>query len=335
MGKELVLSEHRINLSGPLIIILITSCVHNTSAPRISCQPRELKADGIQVCTCKVEPCSPEYKWSYVQDSINLHLITQAPCHTVWRTGVFPGSVQIKARKGNLHDSALLKLEPCLDDKDHDGFPDVTELNDGNDRERFRDWFIWLALALKDSILSDWNSSERDCAGLLRYCYREALKSHDYFWKTKWSYMNSILPMPDRNVQKYSYPRIPLLSDKLFRTRAGEFYCSDLEDTTFAQFAKARHIMDYCCDYLGKSSSTYLKPGDLLFFHRPEDLEDAYHSMIYLGGKDKWIIYHTGTDSIGIRQVTLDQLRTHPNPIWHPVALNHAFQGYFRWKILE
>jgi len=84
------------------------------------------------------------------------------------------------------------------------------------------------------------------------------------------------------------------------------------------------------------------RPGDLIFFHQ-EEAAMPYHSMIYLGPSQienavgPFLIYHTGPekDRPGeIRRPSVEELRKHPDPSWHPVAENPHYLGVYRWNIL-
>lgn len=83
------------------------------------------------------------------------------------------GKVVFQSEKG-------LRLEldfySSVSDSDEDGFPDSVELS-REDAERFRNWFVRIAESQFVKPNSYWNPTERDCAGLIRYSYREALKN--------------------------------------------------------------------------------------------------------------------------------------------------------------
>ena len=70
-------------------------------------------------------------------------------------------------------------------DLDHDGLPDNVELRSFNDRENFRRWFTWAAEMQFYKLSDQWNPEQRDCAGLVRFAWREALRPHDRLWFQK------------------------------------------------------------------------------------------------------------------------------------------------------
>src|SRR5213075_2034228 len=67
-------------------------------------------------------------------------------------------------------------------DSDNDGIPDRAELRSYNDRENFRRWFTGIAEAQFYELSKAWNEDQRDCAGLVRFAWREALRTHDRVW---------------------------------------------------------------------------------------------------------------------------------------------------------
>src|SRR5438045_2986907 len=74
-------------------------------------------------------------------------------------------------------------LLPAPDaDADNDGIPDRAELRSYNDRENFRRWFTGIAEAQFYELSKAWNEDQRDCAGLVRFAWREALRTHDRVW---------------------------------------------------------------------------------------------------------------------------------------------------------
>ena len=114
-----------------------------------------------------------------------------------------------------------------------------------------------------------------DCAALIRYAYREALRLHDGRWAC-----DAGLPIVAglESVEKYRYPYTPL-GAALFRVRPGPFRPQDLSDGSFAQFSDARTLLRFNTHSIGRNLSGAL-PGDLLFF---EPAADQFHRMLFLG----------------------------------------------------
>ena len=229
---------------------------------------------------------------------------------------------------------------PATPDSDSDGIPDRAELRAYGDRESFRRWFAAIAEAQFYRESPEWNASQRDCAGLVRFSWREALRTHDRAWLLRMG--ESYDPVaPD--VRAYTLERGPL-GEKLFRTRAGSFDERDLADETFSEFADARTLREYNTRFVGRDAGR-AEPGDLVFFRQPWVQKYPYHVMVFLGraraddeGAADWVVYHTGAapeEGGEVRKVRLSVLARHPDPRWRPVESNKNFLGFHRLKILE
>lgn len=225
-------------------------------------------------------------------------------------------------------------------DLDADGFPDACELDDETDRRNFRRWFVSIAESQLYKEDPAWRKDDHDCAGLIRFAYREALKQHDSKWLGSRPFL---VDAAIADVRKYNYPKVPLLQTKIFRTRGGNFDETNLSDTTFAVTALAAKLRSYNTVFLGKSLEN-VQPGDLLFYLNTGDAQMPQHSMIFLGDARHstsfadCVIYHTGPrdEQPGVlKKVRLADLLKHPDERWHPSPENRYFLGYYRWKILE
>jgi uncharacterized protein len=149
----------------------------------------------------------------------------------------------IKTGSGDEIAKVSLPIYSLILDSDHDGFPDVLELTDEQDRYNFRKWFVMIALTQYYHIDDSW--VDRDCAGLIRFCFRETLKKHDNNWLNKKRFLYDI-NLPD--IKKYNYPDLPLVKDRIFRTNSNIFIDSDLNisDSVFVSFVEAKYLKD--CD---------------------------------------------------------------------------------------
>ncbi|MEN3008327.1 DUF1175 domain-containing protein [Pseudothermotoga sp.] len=222
--------------------------------------------------------------------------------------------------------------EPSKSDSDMDGYPDCLEL-DSEDSERFRKWFIWIAISALENDPALWSTKERDCAGFIRYCAREALRKHDRWWLGAIRYVGPIF----EDVQKCSYPNLPLVGEKLFRAKRGKF--NDEKD--FTSFAMARILVECSMNFVTKDVKK-ASPGDVAVFFHPQDLEFPYHLMIYVGTlnpseNDGWFIYHTGpfTNKPGeLRIVRFRELMNY-DPTWMPIEKNPHFLGFYKFKFLQ
>ncbi len=264
-----------------------------------------------------------------------------------WRPAriALPGSVaaivaaSLFLRPGKAPEPRVLASEPVAErpgtsDSFEDGTPDFLRLDDEHDRDSFRRWFTWLAEAQYFQAPANRPAEIGDCAALIRYAYREALRAHVSGWAE--AARVPIVPAFD-SVAKYQYPHTPL-GASLFRVKEGPFRPGDLTGSAFAQFADARTLRRYNTHFISRDLVRAL-PGDLLIY-RQEAGNLPFHSMIYIGAgsvrRDGGlrVIYHTGPGG-EIRRLTVEELTHYPEPEWRAIPGNANFLGVFRWNILR
>jgi len=255
------------------------------------------------------------------------------------RAGIQPGAVTFEARAAGMA-PARLRLATVFDPSDRagDGTPDFLRLDDAGDREAFRRWFTFLAEVQAVKPAAELPAEIDDCAALLRFAYREALREHD----GEWAGAIGLPALPQAAaVKKYAYPYTPLGAG-LFRVREGAFRAPDASNGAFAQFADAETLRLRNTHFITRDIRL-AQPGDVLFFRQLEQ-DLPFHAMIFLGpsqlepGVQNWVVYHTGPldDTKGeIRRVKLNDLLRHPSPRWRPVPGNANFLGVYRWNILR
>jgi uncharacterized protein YfaT (DUF1175 family) len=218
-------------------------------------------------------------------------------------------------------------------DRFGDGTPDFLRLNDPTDQAAFRRWFTLIAEYQAIRPRAEVPAEVTDCASLLRYAYREALKRHDESW-----FMTSgtEIAEPPGEIREWSYPHTPL-GTALFRVRSGAFEAQDLNDGAFAQFADAKTLVERNA-YMVSRDARQAQPGDLLFY-RQFGQSSPWHSMIVArAGAEASVVYDTGTDhgkAGELRRVLLAELLDHPQPQWRPIPDNPNFLGVYRWNILR
>jgi uncharacterized protein YfaT (DUF1175 family) len=225
-------------------------------------------------------------------------------------------------------------------DSDNDGLPDAAELQSFMDRENFRQWFTLIAESQFYNLNDQWNAEQRDCAGLVRFAWREALRRHDRTWFQK---MGPGYQAVAPDVGRYTLEQGPL-GEKLFRTSFGVYKDGDLSTGAFSDFADARTLKNFNVKFISRDRHN-AEPGDLLFFYQPWVQKFPYHVMIFLGPArlsneqaNDWVVYHTGaspTDEGTVKKVELSVLDHHPNKRWRPVESNPNFLGFYRLKILD
>lgn len=240
----------------------------------------------------------------------------------------------------NNHSTALTPPHSISLDSDNDGIPDTAELQTYMDRENFRRWFTLIAEGQFYHLSEQWKAEQRDCAGLVRFAWREALRRHDRAWFQKMgSGYDPIAP----DVARYNLEHGPL-GEKLFRTSFGSYKDGELANGTFSEFADARTLKSFNVTFISRDRQD-AEAGDLLFFYQPWVQKFPYHVMIFLrraklgsNQSSDWVVYHTGsspTDEGTVKKVELSVLDHHPNKRWRPTESNSNFLGYYRLKILD
>lgn len=173
-----------------------------------------------------------------------------------------------------------------------------------------------------------------DCAALIRFAYREALRAHDGEWASALR-LPLVPALP--SVRKYEYPYTPA-GAALFRVRDG-VYRSPAE---LAEFADAKTLGRLNTRFVSRDIGAAVR-GDILFF-RQERQSLPFHAMVFTGashferGGGPWIVYHTGPaggEPGGMRRVTVAELQNHREPRWRPLPFNSNFLGVYRWNILR
>jgi hypothetical protein len=318
------------------------------TVPRLSLAPAELPADGYAIATLTIE--TPSSQTPRLSFSDNPHAVTvEQLTRTVggWqaklRAGVSPARTTVRVEvPGTAPAIATLITKLVPGDSEGDGTPDFLRLDDPHDQAAFRHWFTFLAEAQYFQQPALRPAEIVDCAALIRYAYREALRAHAGNWAAE-----AQLPLvpPLESVARYQYPFTPL-GASLFRVREGSFRPSDLDDGAFAQFADAQTLERFNTHFVSRDLTRAL-PGDLIFF-RQDSGGMPFHSMIYLGESPiasritrdgaRYVVYHTGPDGSDpgeIRRLSLSELLQFPEPQWRPIGPNRNFLGIFRWNILR
>jgi uncharacterized protein len=257
------------------------------------------------------------------------------------------GGATERARVGSGGVTAVVAID--WHDRFADGTPDFLRLDAPADQQAFRRWFTLIAEYQALRPPADVPNEIDDCAALLRYSYRNALRDHDAAWVRE----NGLVPpsaLP--SVEKYRYPMTPLGAG-LFRVRPGPFRAEDVKDGAFAEFADATTLKDFNTHFLSRDVRV-ARPGDILFFRQLEQ-DSPFHSMIFVGrsqwlsgdghenassdsGADDFLVYDTGPigKSRGeMRRMRLTELLNYPSPRWRPLPGNSNFLGVYRWNILR
>jgi hypothetical protein len=214
-----------------------------------------------------------------------------------------------------------------------DGTPDFLRFSDETDREAFRQWFVLIADYQAMRPAAKVPKEITDCASLLRYAYREALKKHDAGWLKDTGIEMGALP---GEIQAWHYPDTPLGAG-LFRVTPGPFERGDEGTGAFAQFADAKTLVERNA-YLVSRNVWQAEPGDLLFYRQLGQSSSWQLMIVTRVGSDAAVVYDAGEDegTAGeLRRVELTELLGNPQADWRPLASNPNFMGVYRWNILR
>jgi uncharacterized protein YfaT (DUF1175 family) len=220
-----------------------------------------------------------------------------------------------------------------MGDSFSDGTPDFLRLTDPADQAAFRRWFTLIAEYQAIRPRREVPAEIVDCASLLRFSYREALRRHDEQW-----FMGTGVEItaPPGEIRAWHYPDTPL-GLGLFRVQPGAFEPRDVTSGAFAEFADAKTLVERNAYLISRDVRAGL-PGDLLFY-RQFGHSSPWHSMIVIrSGPGARVVYDTGPDHGEpgeLRRVTISELLDHPEPQWRPIPANPNFLGVYRWNILR
>ena len=174
---------------------------------------------------------------------------------------------------------------------------------EGSPEPLLRQFVAQVALAQVERPDSAWNPEQRDCAGLVRFAYRQAFKT--------------------------AQPRrldAPLWLD--LAGRGTDF--ADAETlVTGGSFAPLGR---------GEDARRGLRSGDLVAFRREDARgEPVFHLMLVVAPEDRAaaparVVYHPGSKDAAVRTGRLDALAREAPAEWRPVPENPAFLGFYRFK---
>jgi len=190
------------------------------------------------------------------------------------------------------------------------------------DRESFRTWFVSILEQQLEGPSNAWEPAQRDCAGLLRFAFREAWGPHTEAWRDRVGFQGS-----------------PAASDPSLGI-GGPWRRAFPTPEGWQPFAKGAFLRRLACVPLGRDLAE-ARPGDLIFFARGGAHASPDHAMAFVRSDvdgQPVLLYHTGPEGAAgsgeVRRVRLDELMHHPDPEFRPLPENSTFLGVYRWKIL-
>ncbi len=229
------------------------------------------------------------------------------------------GEIKLRAWPGY---QQLFKVAPTSDGSERD------PLRDEGEREAFRKWFVAILEQQLEAPSPAWEPAQRDCAGLLRFAFREAWGAHDEAWRLQVGFTQ---PFQGRS------------------PKSGPWKGVFLTDEGWQPFARGSQLRLHNCVFLSRDV-TSASPGDLLFFSRPGARLSPDHAMAVVrpdADGMPMLLYHTGPEAPAsgalpsrgshggeVRRVRFDELMQHPNPDFRPHPDNPAFLGVYRWRVM-
>jgi len=154
-----------------------------------------------------------------------------------------------------------------------------------------------------------WGDKNRDCAGLVRYLFWEALQAHGETFFDAYPQTRGLNPGDRRGFKGVAE----------FWSR-GNYTAPDL-------IRQARP--------LGRGVvASALKTGDLLYFNSAE-LKIRHVMLVIRAERDIFLVYHTGDVRNELRIRTLADIAALAETEWHPDSGNPVFQGFFRPVFLD
>jgi uncharacterized protein YfaT (DUF1175 family) len=311
----------------------LAACAHPLEL-RVS--STDLPADGLSTREISARGGKRPVRIEVVEGAELVTELRAEPARLILRAGLRPGRVTLSATDGK--DSARLTLALHADrgDRDADGFPDVAEISASDERALFAARFVAAARSQIAETDPRWEEAQRDCAGLVRFAFRQALRGDPSLSIERQA---GRLGFSSWGSLPIVYPEIPFLGDAPFRIQPGAF--DPAASGAFSYFADGKHLLLFNTVFLGRDSHL-ARPGDLLFFFHPENREQPYHAMIFFRVEGRpYVVYHTGAlgeseERAGrLKEISLSRLGRHPDSSWQPRPSNESFLGYYRFKILS
>ncbi len=213
------------------------------------------------------------------------------------------------------------EIEPKLK-KDNDSYVFLSP----QDEAVLRSSVINVALAQGNRLSPRWEPQQRDCAGLVRFAFREALapRTEKQYQRNAFPQQLALLPVSDFSRRYFThYPKIWNTGyDRVGARR-------------YSEFADAETLVGYNFR-LKTRESRQARQGDLLVFRKSLEAEEPYHLMLVANDHQRpgLVVYHNGAEGQAgaVRIVKLSELDDSADSTWIPRADNPAFLGVYEWK---
>lgn len=187
-----------------------------------------------------------------------------------------------------------------------------------------------LALAQARKPSPRWEPQQRDCAGLVRFAYREALRERSATQLTQLAMPKQLFLPAVSDRARRLLPEYPKIWETGFGAGGRE---------RWGDFADAETLVGFNFRRIGFDPETAL-PGDLLVYRKALEADEPYHLMMlgaHAPGGDSVVVYHNGGEGADgeVRVVSLRDLASAPDPVWIPDRRNPHFLGIYAWTKLR
>ncbi len=196
-----------------------------------------------------------------------------------------------------------------------------------SDEKALRNSVTRLALLQAKKLSPQWVESQRDCAGLVRFAYREAIRIRTPGDEQKLGIPNALYLPEVSEVARKIFPDLSRIwqvgFDKDGKPRFGSF--ADAETLISFNFRKKTRDLSLA------------RNGDLIVFQKDLESDQPYHLMIFVEDRaDNLVVYHNGAreEDAQVRVVRVADLMESPDPVWLPIANNPHFLGVYEWNRL-
>lgn len=196
-----------------------------------------------------------------------------------------------------------------------------------SDEKALRESITRLALFQAKKLSPQWEVPQRDCAGLVRFAYREAIRLRSPADGKKLGIPDSLYLPEVSEVSRRIFPDFSQIwqvgYDKAGKPRFGSF--ADAETLISYNFKKK------CRDL------SLARTADLLVFQNDLESDQPYHLMLFVEDRaGNLVVYHNGAEGedAQVRVVRISDLMKSPDPVWFPIASNPHFLGVYEWNRL-
>lgn len=206
------------------------------------------------------------------------------------------------------------------------GFKESLDYLSPSDEQSLRRAVAMLALQQGRKISPAWDKGQQDCAGLIRFAYREALKP-----RTANQRANLFLP------RKLHFPAVSGLARALLPAYPNVWLVGEAPPR-FSHFADAETLLQRNFRQKGMDADS-AEEGDVLAFRDSGRIDEPYHLMLVAKNRngEKTLVYHNGAvgKEAGVRVVPLAAFETGQLPAWNPSDKNPNFLGVFEWNKIQ